>query len=90
MAKPTFIPRTLATARAEMKAQGTNPYQLAKATGISVSSIQKLMSEKVSPSLRNIEMVLKALGFEVRVIKTGASSVKPGRAATKVAKRAKA
>ena len=35
-------------------------------------SVQNLLSEKVSPSLHNIEVVLNALGLEVQVVNTGA------------------
>ena len=72
MTIPHGTPRLLAAARAAMKEQGTNPYRLAKATGLSVSSVQNLLSERVSPSVRNIELVLHALGFEVRAVKTHA------------------
>ena len=72
------IPRLLAAVRAAMKDQGTNPYQIAKATGLSVGSVQNLLSEKVSPSLHNIEVVLHALGLEVQVVKGGRPLAKPG------------
>lgn len=59
-----------------MKEQGINPYQLAKATGLSVGSVQNLLSEKVSPSLHNIEIVLDALGYEIQVVRTRAPLTK--------------
>jgi DNA-binding phage protein len=80
MPSPARIPRILAAARAEMKAQGTNPYQIAQVTGLATNSVTHLLlSENVSPSLRNIELVLAALGLEVQVVRAGPSLAKPGK-----------
>ena len=80
---PQRIPRLLAVARTALKEQGSNHYQLAKATGLSIGSVQNLMSHKVSPSLYNIELVLHVLGFEIEVVKVGPPLVKPGRTVTR-------
>ena len=81
MSRPTRIPRLLVAARAAVKEQGTNPYRLAQATGLSTASIRNLLSDKVSPSLRNIELVLHVLGLEVEIVTKGPPTAKPGRSA---------
>jgi transcriptional regulator with XRE-family HTH domain len=56
----------------------TNPYQIAKASGLGLATVQRLLTGKVSPSIQNIETALAAFGVEVRVVKAGKALVKPG------------
>jgi hypothetical protein len=76
-------PRVITAARAAMNAQNTNPYRIAQASGLPVSSVQNLLMGKISPSVHNIEVILEVLGFEVRVVKVGPPLAKPGRSVPK-------
>ena len=83
MPSTSRIPYVLAVVREAVKKQGSNPYRLSKATGLSVGSVQNLLSERVSPSLRNIELLMDALGLEVRVFKAGVPLSAPDEAPAK-------
>jgi DNA-binding phage protein len=61
-----------------VEGQRTNPYQVAKATGINLRSVQNLLAGKAHPTLRNLEEIIAALGYEVRLHKRGDPIVKPG------------
>jgi len=69
----------------------TNPYQIAKATGLPLRSIQKLLAQTRNPTLKNIDTILHGLGitlYEEEI--PGASVIQQGkRKLTRKAKPAK-
>jgi hypothetical protein len=67
--------RILAAIRESAHQQGTNPYQIAKASGMPLTTIQRLLKVKVHVPLRNVETLLEALGVEVKLV----SKAKKGR-----------
>lgn len=64
----------LAALRDEVKRQGTNPYQVAKASGLPLTTVQRLLSITGNVPLRNVETLLGVLGLEVRIITTRSSA----------------
>ncbi len=58
--------------------RGTNAYQIAKATGLPLRSIQKLLGQTANPTLRNVEVILEAFGMSIYVVQDGRMSIKPG------------
>ena len=64
----------LAALRDEVKRQGTNPYQVAKASGLPLTTVQRLLSITGNVPLRNVETLLGVLGLEVRFIATKLSA----------------
>jgi DNA-binding phage protein len=61
-----------------VKDLGTNPYQIAKATGVSLPSVQRMLARTTSPSFENLEAVLAGLGYEVKLVKSGKATVESG------------
>jgi transcriptional regulator with XRE-family HTH domain len=59
-------------------AHGTNAYQIAKASGVTLGSVQNLLAGKAHPTLRNLEAVFAVLGCEIQVVRRGKPSVSPG------------
>ncbi len=57
----------------------TNPYQIAKATGLPLRSVQKLLAQKSNPTLKNIEMILDGFGLAILVLEVAKPRIKPGR-----------
>ncbi len=57
----------------------TNPYQIAKATGLPLRSVQKLLSQATNPTLRNVETILGGFGLAIHVLPGGPVSIQPGR-----------
>jgi DNA-binding phage protein len=74
MPKPSYI---LAAIRTAVWQQGTNPYQIAKASGIPLTTVQRLLSRKTSLPLRNVEALLDALGVRVVLLQGGKTKVPP-------------
>jgi hypothetical protein len=68
----------LTAIRTAVKKQKTNPYQLAKASGIPLTTVQRLLTIKLNVPLRNVEMLAKALGLMIRLVPNGKSIVLPG------------
>jgi hypothetical protein len=58
-----------------VKNQGTNPYQIAKSSGLPLTTVQRLLSIKLNVPLRNAEMLLTVLGLEIEVVSSGKSKV---------------
>ena len=56
----------------------TNPYQVAKASGLPLTTVQRLLTIKLNVPLRNVEMLAKALGLMIRLVPNGKSIVLPG------------
>ncbi len=57
----------------------TNPYQIAKATGLPLRSVQKLLAQKANPTLKNIEVILDGFGLALLLIEVAKPRIKPGR-----------
>jgi hypothetical protein len=57
----------------------TNPYQIAKATGLPLRSIQKLLTQRSNPTLRNVEVILIGLGYRLYVKAEGERIIAPRR-----------
>jgi hypothetical protein len=71
------IPRTsqiLAEIQAAARRQGTNPYRIATASGMPLTTVQRLLTVAINVPLRNVEMLLTALGMDVHVVATNATS----------------
>jgi DNA-binding phage protein len=58
--------------------QQTNPYQIAKATGISIPSIRKLLKADYNPAIANIELILHGLGYRITLVRDGEPTIEPG------------
>ena len=54
----------------EVKRQGTNSYRLAKISGIPLTTVQRLLVLKTNLPLRNIDILLCALGLDVTIVAT--------------------
>ena len=72
------ISRILAAIHAEVARQRTNPYQIAKATGMPVTTVQRFMNRSACVPLRTVESLLDALGVTYRLISSGRTVVHPG------------
>jgi DNA-binding phage protein len=59
--------------------QKTNAYQIAKATGIPLRSIQNLLKQKSNPTIKNIHLIFTGLGLQLYVIEAGTPRIRPGR-----------
>lgn len=57
----------------------TNAYQIAKATGLPLRSVQKLLRQTQNPTLKNIEVILTGLGLSLYLKADGAPSIKPAK-----------
>jgi|HubBroStandDraft_2_1064218.scaffolds.fasta_scaffold140862_4 hypothetical protein len=78
--KPVSKPTTstiLAAIQKAAKDQKTNPYQIAKCSGLPLTTVQRLLTIKINGPLRNVEMLGNALGLEIVVRSTGKSIVMP-------------
>lgn len=72
------VPSLLRCVHDATKRQKTNPYQIAKATGLRLHSIQKLLRQEANPTLRNVEIILAGYGIVLYMRDTGRSRIKPG------------
>jgi DNA-binding phage protein len=59
----------------------TNAYQIAKATGLPLRSVQKLLRQTNNPTLRNVEVILSGLGLSLYLQADGAQTIKPAKRA---------
>lgn len=55
----------------------TNAYQITKATGIPLHSVQKLLQQTSNPTLKNIHLLLDGFGVELYAIDTGKPLIRP-------------
>jgi DNA-binding phage protein len=69
----------LACIQDEAMRRRTTPYQIAKATGLPLRSVQKLLAQTTNPTLKNIEMILDGFGLSILVIEVAKPRIKPGR-----------
>ena len=64
VSKPTSS-TILAGIQQAMREQKTNPYQIAKASGMPLTTVQRLLEKRINVPLRNVEMLAKALGLTI-------------------------
>jgi DNA-binding phage protein len=86
---PPKTSRLLSVLRAAALQQGLNPYRIAKSSGLPLTTVQRLLTIKLNVPLRNVEMLMEALGLNLQVVSAkGARTAAPARApkATKMAK----
>lgn len=70
--------RILAAIRAESARQRTNPYQIAKASGVPLTTVQRFLSRTTCVPIQRVESLLEALGVTYRLVPSGHSLVSPG------------
>jgi hypothetical protein len=75
--KPT-VSVILAGIQAAARKQKTNPYQISKASGMPLTTVQRLLTLKINAPLRNVEMLAKVLGLTIAVAATGKGVVPAG------------
>jgi hypothetical protein len=68
----------LAGIQKAMREQKTNPYQIAKASGMPLTTVQRLLEKRINVPLRNVEMLAKALGVTILVAFESKPKAKPG------------
>src|SRR5271156_3254023 len=86
---PPKSSRLLSVLRDSARQQGLNPYRIAKSSGLPLTTVQRLLTIKLNVPLRNVEMLMQALGLDLQIIGPRAPA-KPGRPAgtpARVAKR---
>jgi DNA-binding phage protein len=57
----------------------TNAYQIAKATGLPLRSVQKLLRQIHNPTLRNVEVILSGLGLGLYLKADGTQTIRPAK-----------
>jgi DNA-binding phage protein len=67
LSQPSKASPVVQAIRQEVARQQTNPYRLAKLTGLRVSTMQRFLAGDGSPTLATIEAVADALGLVVTV-----------------------
>jgi DNA-binding phage protein len=67
LSQPSKASPVLQAIREEVSRQGSNPYRLAKLTGLRISTMQRFLAGDGSPTLSTIEAVVEALGLELAV-----------------------
>lgn len=60
--------RILADIQEAARLQGANPYRLSKSSGMPLTTVQRLLTVPINASMRNVEMLLVALGLDVRAV----------------------
>jgi DNA-binding phage protein len=79
---PPKTSHLLSVLRASAQRQGLNPYRIAKSSGLPLTTVQRLLTIKLNVPLRNVEMLMQALGLNLQVV----ASKKANRAAAAPAK----
>ncbi len=64
---PPKTSRLLAVLRDSARKQGLNPYRIAKSSGLPLTTVQRLLTIKLNVPLRNVEMLMEALGLNLVV-----------------------
>src|SRR5688572_18925770 len=77
------VPSLLRCVHDATKRQKTNPYQIAKATGLRLHSIQKLLRQEANPTLRNVEIILAGMGSCSTCATPGEAASRPGHVPSK-------
>jgi DNA-binding phage protein len=65
----------------ETESHRTNAYQIAKATGLPLRSVQNLLRQVQNPTLRNVEVILTAFGLQMYLCKGAAPTIQPSKRA---------
>ncbi len=86
---PPKTSRLLSVLRDSARQQGLNPYRIAKSSGLPLTTVQRLLTIKLNVPLRNVEMLMEALGLNLQ-ISGPRTPAKPGRPKGRGAKSAKA
>ena len=60
--------RILAAIRAQVVRLGTNPYRIARASGLPLTTVQRLLAIPINVPLRNVEMLLEVLGLDFEIV----------------------
>ena len=60
---------------------GTNPYQIAKSSGMPLTTVQRLLGIKSNVPLRNAELLTDVLGVRFEIVANGKAKVKLARSA---------
>lgn len=68
---PSHPSPTHAAILAEVKRQGISGYALTKASGLTLSTVQRFMAGENSPTIATLEAIAKALGLAIEVRKGG-------------------
>jgi hypothetical protein len=79
---PPKSSRLLSILRDSARQQGLNPYRIAKSSGLPLTTVQRLLTIKLNVPLRNVEMLMTALGLNLHIVRSRAAA-KPGRPAAK-------
>ena len=66
---PAKISAVVRSLTVEANRQQLTPYALGKATGLSITTIDRALSGKVSPTIATLEAIAKALGLVIEVKK---------------------
>ncbi len=62
------ISRILANIQEAARRQGANPYRISQSSGMPLTTVQRLLTVSINVPLRNVEMLLVALGLDVRAV----------------------
>jgi hypothetical protein len=65
---PPKTSHLLSVLRAAAQRQGLNPYRIAKSSGLPLTTVQRLLTIKLNVPLRNVEMLMQALGLNLQVV----------------------
>jgi hypothetical protein len=60
--------RILAAIRAHVHRLGTNPYRIARASGMPLTTVQRLLSVSINLPLRNVEVLMEVLGLDYDIV----------------------
>ena len=63
----------LSALRQAVRDQGTNPYRIAKSSGMPLTTVQRLLTVTINVPLRNVETLMKALGLDLLLVGRRAS-----------------
>lgn len=87
---PPKSSRLLSVLRESARQQGLNPYRIAKSSGLPLTTVQRLLTIKLNVPLRNVEMLMTALGLDLQIVgpRTSAKPGRPKAAKAKPGKRA--
>ena len=64
---PPKSSRLLSVLRDSARKQGLNPYRIAKSSGLPLTTVQRLLTIKLNVPLRNVEMLMEALGLNLQI-----------------------
>jgi hypothetical protein len=88
VARYIAVSSLLRCVRDATKRHKSNPYQIAKATGVRLHSVQKLLKQTSNPTLRNIEVILAGYGIVLFMQEGGPRTIQSGLRRSKQRKRA--